>query len=91
MTCASCGATIAAKAIVCYRCGRATAVPQPGLAKGASPRAFPVWVLALLVVGALLLGVGQVLPPESEFARVARLAGLALVVLGAFRLIVRRR
>jgi len=89
MTCASCGATIAAKAIVCYRCGAATAAPQPSVATRASSR--PAWALVLVAVGALLLGVGQTLPPESWFAPAAHLAGLLLVVLGMFRLIVRRR
>ena len=56
MTCRSCGATIADKAIVCYRCGTATAdpamfapKPMPGTPRD---RGLLVW-LAAIVVGAI--------------------------------------
>lgn len=52
MTCRHCGATIADKAIVCYRCGTATADPaslrpvRPDMPRGG----LNPWLLVLLVV-----------------------------------------
>lgn len=55
MVCGTCGATIAPKAIVCYRCGTATAIPVP------PPRPLPPvirpWpVIVILTVIAVALG-----------------------------------
>jgi hypothetical protein len=52
MTCRSCGATIADKAIVCYRCGTATADPATLVPKRPAPPRPP---LALLLVAPVLL------------------------------------
>ena len=91
MTCGSCGATIADKAIVCYRCGAPTATPAAPAATTAPPR-FPAGRVALLVLGLVLLAASVILPSESWIAReLSRLAGLALTVIAAFRLIARRR
>ena len=49
MTCRSCGATIADKAIVCYRCGTPTAVAVPAPAARARRRV-PGWVIAVAVL-----------------------------------------
>jgi len=55
-------------------------------------RRSPVGGVVLLLLGLVCLSLGLVLAPETGIGRdVARLAGLALVVLGVFRLIVRRR
>jgi hypothetical protein len=55
MVCGSCGATIAEKAIVCYRCGTATAIPAPP-PKPVQPSARPWPMIVLLVVVAVVLG-----------------------------------
>lgn len=60
MTCRECGATIAAKAIVCYKCGTPTVegpeVSRTPQAAGVSPRVV-VLVLALAAVAAVLWAV----------------------------------
>lgn len=56
MVCGNCGATIADKAIVCYRCGTATAIP-PVERRTPPPAPRRPWVLvALLVAVAAALG-----------------------------------
>ena len=54
MTCRSCGATIADKAIVCYRCGTATADPAslaPQRMPGAERhRPLWTWIVALVAL-----------------------------------------
>jgi len=91
MTCGSCGATIADKAIVCYRCGAPTMVPATPAAKPPARRS-PAANLVLLVIGVALLAFSVMLPNENWIAREAtRLSGLALIILAAFRLIARRR
>ena len=92
MTCGSCGATIADKAIVCYRCGAPTAAPAARPKRPAAPRRSRAGALVLLVIGVLLLVAGLMWPPDSGTGRdVVRFAGLALVVMGAVRMLVRRR
>lgn len=92
MTCGSCGARIADKAIVCYRCGAPTAPPAVRPARPAAPRRSRAGALVLLVSGVLLLAVGLLLPVDTGTGRdVVRLSGLALVIIGAIRTIVRRR
>ena len=91
MICGSCGATIADKAIVCYRCGAPTAVPAMPAAKSPARRS-PAVALVQLAIGVVLVACSVMLPDGSWIAReLTRLSGLALVVLSLFRLIVRRR
>jgi hypothetical protein len=58
MVCRQCGTEIAAKAIICYKCGAATAVPtRPVSGRGpTSRRAVPLWAwaLAAAIVAGLL-------------------------------------
>lgn len=55
MTCTTCGATIADKAIVCYRCGAATAAP-PAPQRPATPRrAWRALAMGLVLAAAALL------------------------------------
>ncbi len=60
MICPQCGTEIADKAIVCYRCGRATAEPsrQAGAARTPAARTGVIAALALvlLVIAALFMG-----------------------------------
>jgi hypothetical protein len=49
MTCHSCGATIADKAIVCYRCGAPTETPAGRSAPAARRGIRPLVVLAVVV------------------------------------------
>jgi hypothetical protein len=57
MQCAHCGTDIADKAIVCYRCGAATAVPvaQPRAGHGRRLAVPMIAALAILVIGALYM------------------------------------
>ena len=55
MVCGTCGATIADKAIVCYRCGTATAIPTPP-PKPVPPVTRPWLLIAILIVIAAVLG-----------------------------------
>jgi hypothetical protein len=89
--CRKCGTEIADKAIVCYRCGQATA--EPVRPRGKAPDASPgrglisMVALVILVVAGLFMGTtgtGQ-LPPAVPWG----LAVLGVLVLG-WRLLRRR-
>ena len=56
MVCGRCGATIADKAIVCYRCGTPTAAPGAAVRKGdvARPRRL-VWAILLVIIAGACL------------------------------------
>ena len=58
MTCRSCGTTIADKAIVCYRCGTATADPvrKPVEIRRRRGGVVPIVILVLLALAGLILG-----------------------------------
>jgi protein-S-isoprenylcysteine O-methyltransferase Ste14 len=90
--CRNCGTEIADKAIVCYRCGTATAEPvrQPAAIRRRPGRLLPLVALVLLVLLGLYLGqAGQtVVPPGYRLAAGICLA--AAIVLLIVR-IVRRR
>lgn len=54
MVCGNCGATIAAKAIVCYRCGAPTAIPEaPERRRPAVSRPW-LLIVVLMVIAAVL-------------------------------------
>ena len=62
MVCRQCGTEIAAKAIICYKCGAATASPAtargagPGGGPGAKASAYNIWLIAgvlAIVAGAI--------------------------------------
>ena len=67
MQCRNCGAEIADKALICYRCGTATTEAKyqpallPGTGRSSSSRTLLVTVviIALLVLLALYFGVGM--------------------------------
>jgi hypothetical protein len=58
MLCRNCGIEIADKAIVCYRCGTATADPvrKPAEIRRRRPGVVPIVVLILLALAAVFLG-----------------------------------
>jgi hypothetical protein len=85
MVCTTCGATIADKAIVCYRCGTPTATPSalratrpPGAPR---PSAWPV--VLLLVAVAAAWAATQTEPGSVWRIWEAAAAGLCLVAAGA--------
>jgi hypothetical protein len=81
MICKHCGTEIADKALVCYRCGHATAEPrvQPGRAPSAPSRIPMMAALAVLILAALYMTQAA----QGEVPRVVSwvAAGLAAVVL----------
>jgi hypothetical protein len=60
MTCTHCGATIAAKALICYKCGNATTAPRVKPPDAGSlfdrPRRSRAPMAIALIVAALLAG-----------------------------------
>ncbi len=91
MICRKCGTEIADKAIVCYRCGQATAEPPPrsGKAAGrpAGNRLAAVLALVILIVAGLFMGTTLSGPVPRVLAW--GLAALGLLLLG-WRLLRRR-
>lgn len=80
MTCGSCGATIADKAIVCYRCGAPTAapgVPPAARARGVRPGAVASAILALA------LGTMTFLVPDDSVSQVVAGAGAVVAAAGS--------
>ena len=93
MKCRNCGAEIADKALICYRCGTATTDPvfKPASNRPRSSSArlvASVLALALLVLFALYLG----RVPSGETPRLVTWVAVAIaVVLVALRAYARRR
>lgn len=82
MTCRNCGTEIAEKALICYRCGTATASPKiapppPRKARGPVPL-----IATLLVIAAVAAFIVPTLPPDATqttgWAIAAALAALAV-------------
>ena len=93
MLCRNCGTEIAAKAIVCYRCGTATTDPVRK-AVPIVPQRSPLLtfvVATVLVLGALYLGyAGQTAQNPDRWRTAAGvLAGVALMIV-VLRLVRRR-
>jgi hypothetical protein len=93
MQCRNCGAEIADKALICYRCGTATteAKYQPApLARGRSRSGLVATVLAFALLLALALFVGRL--PSGDTPRYMTAAVVAVaVVIVALRAYARRR
>jgi hypothetical protein len=84
VTCTHCGTEISDKAIICFRCGQATADPAAATPPARRAAARPLWVavigLAALVLAGLYMAraaAGQV-PPALSYA-VAALAAIILI------------
>lgn len=84
MTCKHCGTEIADKALICYRCGRATIDPmrRPAARKGPGT-VMTAAVLVLLVVAGLFMGQAQTdqLPQEVAYGLSVAAAVLLVAVL----------
>jgi uncharacterized membrane protein YvbJ len=57
MRCRNCGAEIADKALICYRCGTATteAKYKPAATRRARSRRAPIYTIILILIAVLLL------------------------------------
>ncbi|PYR42189.1 MAG: hypothetical protein DMF93_06440 [Acidobacteria bacterium] len=93
MKCRNCGAEIADKALICYRCGTATteAKYQPApLPRGGSRSGLVATAIALALIAVLFVVMGRVAVGEtSQYVRYAAVA-LAVVIV-ALRAYARRR
>jgi zinc ribbon protein len=89
MKCRNCGAEIADKALICYRCGTATteAKYQPAaLPRGSSRSGLIPTVIALTLIVVLFVVVGRVASGDtSDYVRYAAVAlAVAIVALRAY-------
>ena len=90
MTCRQCGIEIADKALICYRCGTATAEAKFAPAaprRPSSPPLVSVLIILVLVIGAFLLGRTFADPAFRVYTWVA--AAFAVIVVAA-RAVLRR-
>ena len=93
MICRSCGTDIAAKALICYKCGAATTDPvfqPPPTGRRRSNVAFTITftALVLLVLAAVVL---SRLSPTGTPPWVTWVVGLVAIVIVALRAYARRR
>jgi hypothetical protein len=81
MICTRCGTEIANKALVCYRCGQATAEPRvkPGAAPSRHSLVPTVAALLVLIVGALYMALAASGQAPRSLSWVV--GGLAVIVL----------
>jgi peptidoglycan/LPS O-acetylase OafA/YrhL len=91
VTCRSCGATIAEKAIVCYRCGTPTALPPElaARAKAARPSRRPAWLVAPIIL--VIIAVAVWLIPQTEPGTPRWVAWAVLVVAVVVTVLLARR
>ena len=94
MTCRNCGAEIAEKAIVCYKCGAATTDPtfKPPATGSRAPMSRSSWIM---IIVAVLLFVGfvaytNVATPGSPRAFSQTVVAIAVTIV-VLRAVVRRR
>jgi uncharacterized membrane protein YvbJ len=93
MNCRNCGAEIADKALICYRCGTATTAakyqPTP-LSRTSSRSSLIATVIALALIAVLFVVMGRVATGEtSDYVRYG--AVVMAVVIVALRAFARRR
>jgi hypothetical protein len=83
MICKHCGTEIADKALICYRCGNATAEPRVKPPAPRPPRRSPwppVLALVALLLGALYMG-------QAAAGDTPRLLGVIVAVLAAVAIV----
>ena len=94
MNCRQCGTEIAAKALICYKCGAATTDPvhqPPGQPRSRGSRAsFIVTFVALLILAAVAVVLARTSPNGTPPAVTYIVAGAAIVIV-ALRAYARRR
>ena len=91
MTCSNCQATIADKAIVCYRCGAPTAVPAIERRMAAqAKRRLPISVIVLEVLAVLSVVLGIVMSTAIESRIAGVVAACVFSAISAVILIARR-
>jgi hypothetical protein len=84
MVCGTCGATIAEKAIVCYRCGTATAIPVPP-PRPVPPVTRPWPVIVILAVITVVVGWFAAAEPMGSVRQIVfALLGLVALLWGAY-------
>ena len=92
MVCGTCGATIAEKAIVCYRCGAATALPAAPVRPDRAPKARPWLVIVVLLLVSAVLGWFASVDVAGSLRQVAVIILAALAaVLAAYLALTRPR
>jgi hypothetical protein len=91
VTCRSCGATIADKAIVCYRCGTPTALPAElsARAKAGRPPRRPAWFVVPIILAIIALGIWLI--PRTQPGVPRWVAWTVLVVVTAATVLFARR
>jgi hypothetical protein len=91
MICSNCQATIADKAIVCYRCGAPTAIPAADRGTVApAKRQLPVSVIVLEMLAVLSVVLGIVMSPAIESRIAGVVAACVFSAISAVILIFRR-
>ena len=93
MTCSQCGATIAAKALICYKCGAATTEPvhqPPPSMEGRSRSSFVVTFVALVLLALVAVVLARTTPGGTSPVFTYVVAGVAIVIV-ALRAYARRR
>jgi len=94
MTCRSCGTDIAAKALICYKCGAATTDPvfqPPSSGRPRSNVAFTVTFAALVLLVLAALVFSRMSPGGTTPPWVTWLIGAVAIVIVALRAYARRR
>jgi hypothetical protein len=90
MICTECHATIADKAIVCYRCGAPTTIPGAEKRPAPSRRsAGPLGAIVLLLLAALAGVLSVVFDPET-YARLGSMIVAVVLMLASVILFARR-
>ncbi len=90
MICSNCGTEIADKALICYRCGKATFEARRAPAKPAAPGRQLILVVAMIVLILAAVFLGQVQTGTvPDWVRYTVMV-LAVIVL-AYRVLLRRR
>lgn len=90
MVCGTCGATIAEKAIVCYRCGAATALPAAPVRPARAPKPRPWLVIVVLLLVSAVLGWFASVDVAGSLRQVAVIVSASLAAVLAAYLALRR-